>query len=205
LFESETLEASGARVGGFLGGLIGVLGTAPWVFLDWQAKMEVIPWVFFGTYVLLALLGGVLGAGVGSLVGLVVGSLISLYHRRHGAHLRPLIQALRDDDWQVRVSAAWSLGKVGGRPAVEPLSRALQDENLNVRAWAAWSLGQLADPLAVGPLKEALKDPEEWVRQRAATALYRIDTPEARAALAAYQRSPYPAPSTSPKVPPADR
>ena len=42
--------------------------------------------------------------------------------------LEPLIQALKDEKWNVRVEAASALGKIGDERAVEPLIQVLQNE-----------------------------------------------------------------------------
>jgi HEAT repeat protein len=77
----------------------------------------------------------------------------------------PLIQALRDENWEVRRNAKEALGKMGV-PAVEPLIRALKDENKGVRGKAAEALGNIGDPRAVEPLIQTLKedsDPDGYV------------------------------------------
>ena len=68
-----------------------------------------------------------------------------------------LIQALENEDWVVRFSAADALGKIGDARAVEPLSRALKDENSIVRTNAAWALGGLGETRVVEPLVRALR------------------------------------------------
>lgn len=60
----------------------------------------------------------------------------------------PLIQALEDNTYAVRVNAARALGKIG-EPAVAPLMQALNDERLVVREAAAEALGQIKDKRAV--------------------------------------------------------
>lgn len=101
-----------------------------------------------------------------------------------------LITALRSDlRGRVRGSAAQALGEVADSRAVDPLIVALTDLTVLVRSSAAYSLGKLADLRAVEPLITALRsDPDALVRLRAAGALGRINTPEARAALEAWQK-----------------
>ena len=55
----------------------------------------------------------------------------------------PLIQALKDKNAEVRISAAMSLGNLGDKKAVEPLTADLNDENSVVRDKAAQSLKEL--------------------------------------------------------------
>ena len=54
-----------------------------------------------------------------------------------------LIQALKDEHWDVRRKAAWALGNKG-EIAVEPLIQALRDEYPDVRRQAARSLAVLS-------------------------------------------------------------
>ena len=85
-----------------------------------------------------------------------------------------LIRALRDSDLRVRCVAAWALGELGDRRAVEPLIAALKDEWEVVRRIAAEVLGKLGDARAVEPLKELLGDEQDFVRAAAAEALKRL-------------------------------
>jgi HEAT repeat protein len=48
----------------------------------------------------------------------------------------PLIRALKDGDWRVRMKAAWSLGRLGDRSALIPLREALGDPMEGVREMA---------------------------------------------------------------------
>ena len=73
--------------------------------------------------------------------------------------VEPLIQALEDESWEVRKSAAAALGKIGDARAVEPLIQALKDEYWNVNKKAEEALGEIGEP-AVEPLLQALKDEE---------------------------------------------
>jgi HEAT repeat protein len=57
--------------------------------------------------------------------------------------VEPLIQALRDEDHDVRRAAAEALGTIGDPRAVEPLIRALRDENWEVRKAAVEALDKL--------------------------------------------------------------
>jgi HEAT repeat protein len=85
--------------------------------------------------------------------------------------VEPLLSALKDDDWRVRVGAARALGRIGDSRAVEPLLGALKDDDWHIRVAAATALGRIGDSRAVEPLIGALKDPEVHMRQSAAMAL----------------------------------
>ncbi|HKY60740.1 MAG TPA: HEAT repeat domain-containing protein [Gemmatimonadota bacterium] len=88
-----------------------------------------------------------------------------------------LITALSDDDPNVRLSAAETLGKFGDPRAVQALIQALrQDPDPKVRAMAAWALGEIEDPAAVSALSTALReDDDPVVRVHAAEALGNIE------------------------------
>jgi len=78
----------------------------------------------------------------------------------------PLIQLLEDPDWKVRGAAAWALGRIGSKEAVDPLVKALlEDENGFVRSGAANALGNIGDERAVEPMKKATKDESSYVRK----------------------------------------
>ena len=73
-----------------------------------------------------------------------------------GPAVESLIQALKDEDRDVRTGAAEALRKIG-EPAVDPLIKALKDEKSDVRTVAAECLGEIGDARAVEPLIQALK------------------------------------------------
>ena len=85
-----------------------------------------------------------------------------------------LIDALNfQDDHNIRLAAASTLGMVGDSRAVEPLIDALDDEP-GVNEVAALAFGEIRDPRAVEPLTKTLGD-ENWeVRSSAAKALGKI-------------------------------
>jgi HEAT repeat protein len=89
-----------------------------------------------------------------------------------------LIQALEDNDWAVRKSAAEALGTIGDARAVEPLIRALHDEYWNVNRAAEKTLSMIGEP-AIEPLIHALQDNDKKVRASAAGALGRIQNKRA--------------------------
>ena len=54
-----------------------------------------------------------------------------------------LIEALKDEDWDIRVTAAYALGEIGDQRALKPLTAALKDLNAGVRKTAARAIGKL--------------------------------------------------------------
>lgn len=117
--------------------------------------------------------------------------------------VEPLTVALKNDDWQMRTTAAMILGEIGDTRAVGPLIAALKDGtdialkkiltksgatsaavpwvigvlkdvDTHARRAAADLLGELGDSRAVEPLTILLKDEESQVRQSAAKALGKI-------------------------------
>ncbi len=95
-----------------------------------------------------------------------------------------LIEELKDEDKDVRVSAADALGGIGpgAKAAVPHLIEALKDENWNVRTTVAYALGRIGPDIkaAVPHLIEALKDEDRLVRVGVAEALVHIGS-DARA------------------------
>jgi HEAT repeat protein len=85
-----------------------------------------------------------------------------------------LIVALRDEDPNVRITAAGSLGRVKDPSAVTALVEVLDDSHVNVRRTAAWALGEIRSRAAVTPLIRALSDKDWALRAPAAEALGRI-------------------------------
>jgi len=89
--------------------------------------------------------------------------------------LEPLIKALHGDNyWMVRRNAVITLGKIGGKRAVEPLIKALEDKNRYVNYRATTALGDIGDKRAVEPLIKALEDNDEDDRDSTAIALGKI-------------------------------
>jgi len=87
-----------------------------------------------------------------------------------------LIQALQNEDKDVRVNAVVTLGQIESEDVVSVLMGALQDQDEWVRVNAAWTLGQRGESAvdAVPILIRALRDQDEWVRYHAAMALGEI-------------------------------
>src|SRR5678815_3580228 len=84
--------------------------------------------------------------------------------------LIPLIDALGNQDWIVRMHAAKALGRLKDVRAIEPLVPLLQDKVKAVREEATIALAEIGDA-ALPSLLEALKHPEWLVRLHAVEAL----------------------------------
>jgi HEAT repeat protein len=84
---------------------------------------------------------------------------------------------LESDSIEVEISAARSLGRVGGQTCVPALLAALSSEVWAVRAQAAKSLGGLGAVVAVDALERCLSDQAWWVRANAARALRELGEP----------------------------
>jgi HEAT repeat protein len=84
--------------------------------------------------------------------------------------LLPLIDALGNRDWIVRMHAAKGLGRIKDPRAIEPLIPLLQDKVKAVREEATKALAEIGDP-ALPSLLTALKHPEWLVRLHAVEAL----------------------------------
>jgi hypothetical protein len=91
----------------------------------------------------------------------------------------PLVEALADPDWHIRMGSAIALRIIGDPRGVEPLIRAIGDENRFVRREAVKSIGRIGDPRATDRLIAALEDPDTGVRIRAVAALGKIADPRA--------------------------
>ncbi len=89
----------------------------------------------------------------------------------------PLILALKDNDWNVRMCAAEALGKIGDTRAIDPLIHTLKEEEEDVRESAAEALGKIGSTKAIDPLIQTLKDKKGNVRESAAEALGKIGEP----------------------------
>ncbi|MEW5957693.1 MAG: HEAT repeat domain-containing protein [Chloroflexota bacterium] len=85
-----------------------------------------------------------------------------------------LIQALQDNDSEVRFAAASVLGQKGEPKAVEFLIRALKDDNSDVRLAAATALGAIKEAKATEALRQLLADKDTNVQQAAQQALAKI-------------------------------
>lgn len=85
--------------------------------------------------------------------------------------LGPLVTALKDPDWHVRMGVLISLRIIGDKKVISDIIGALKDENRFVRREAVKSLGRIGDERIIVPLTDALKDEDRSVRMRAVGAL----------------------------------
>jgi HEAT repeat protein len=83
----------------------------------------------------------------------------------------PIVQALRGPLWHARKNAAWALGALDDRRAVEPLIAALGDASPVVQEQVSWALGVIGDDVAVEPLASVLPGLGDEAREQAAWAL----------------------------------
>jgi HEAT repeat protein len=83
----------------------------------------------------------------------------------------PLIAALKIEEGNTRRYATYALKEIGDSSAVLSLIRALKDEDWGVRKFAAISLGDIGDEKAVDPLIELLEDEDYGVKVAATRAL----------------------------------
>ncbi len=82
--------------------------------------------------------------------------------------VKALIEALKDENHEVRKQAAISLGEIKAPHAVEPLIATLKDENPEVRKAAAWALGEigksgLEPSKKFGSIVVKSNPPDAWV------------------------------------------
>jgi HEAT repeat protein/beta-lactamase regulating signal transducer with metallopeptidase domain len=82
-----------------------------------------------------------------------------------------LIEALKDEDAEVREHALFALSQVGGPRAAEALIAALKDSNSQIREKAVWGLGIRHGEGQVDALIGALRDSNSRVREKAAWSL----------------------------------
>ena len=93
--------------------------------------------------------------------------------------LSPLMEALKDAEWQVRGVAALALGQHRAQVSAEvvsALSDSLKDEQAGVRMAAAIALGQLGPSAgaALATLQESTTDTEQRVREAVDAAIVKI-------------------------------
>lgn len=85
-----------------------------------------------------------------------------------------LVELLRDEDPQMRLTAAQALGKIAAPETAGALVRSLDDGDPAVRAMSAWALGRFGEDVldrAGLELAKRLDDPSPAVKQAAAQAL----------------------------------
>jgi HEAT repeat protein len=107
------------------------------------------------------------------------------------AALAGLLESLHSKNRLDRLNAAYALGAIGDPTAVPALLQAVRDEDEYVRGNAVEALGQMKADSAAPNLIAILKndDEEDDLRQTTSDALKKIGTPEARAAVRAWERS----------------
>ncbi|MDP6380223.1 MAG: HEAT repeat domain-containing protein, partial [Phycisphaerae bacterium] len=69
-----------------------------------------------------------------------------------------LLEALADDNWQVRRAAAEALGRIGDTRATKPLVNIMEVKDNNVRPVAIQALGRIKEAGAAGAVVEVLGD-----------------------------------------------
>ncbi|TRO47571.1 hypothetical protein E2P65_04195, partial [Candidatus Bathyarchaeota archaeon] len=101
---------------------------------------------------------------------LLKGSWVELAEMGEAA-VEPMMEALGDQDKEVRSTAVRVLGRLGGRRAIDALTRVLEAEKDESIRWnAVLILGGMGEE-AIGPLVLAMNDPVWEVRESAATSL----------------------------------
>ncbi len=100
---------------------------------------------------------------------------------RAGAFAVPaLVEALAEEDALLRTEALRALISIG-REAVPALIAALSSQSDRVRWLSAQALGDIGDPRAVDGLVAALRDSDEQTRKRATMALVKLGAPAVKA------------------------
>ncbi|MDQ1327332.1 MAG: hypothetical protein QG641_612, partial [Candidatus Poribacteria bacterium] len=97
--------------------------------------------------------------------------------------VKPLINALKDEDPEIQCMAIIALAKIRDSHSVEPLITALENEGSDIRKKVAMALGEIGDPRAVKPLIAVLRDKDLRVREWAISALGETNDPRVVEAL----------------------
>ncbi|REL37625.1 heme-binding protein [Rhodohalobacter sp. SW132] len=101
--------------------------------------------------------------------------------------VEPLIQLLKDDDYEIRAQAARWLGDVRYSPAADAVTPLLQDEHPRVRFFAAEALGRMEAAESFDDIVAMLADNDDediYLRHAGAIALSRFDDADSVADLA---------------------
>jgi HEAT repeat protein len=101
-------------------------------------------------------------------------AILQTIHHIGDAAVMQLLALLFDEALDLRLAAAWALGRIGAPNAVLGLLRALKDGEDLMRWAAARALGEIGDEAASRPLLRALEDPNGAVRIEAASSLARM-------------------------------
>lgn len=94
------------------------------------------------------------------------------------AAVEPLIEALNDQDIDVRYTAIEALGHVRDARAIPPLFGLSADRDPDARYRAIVALGDTGDESVVKPVSRLLRDRDTWTRRCAALALGRLRHPK---------------------------
>jgi HEAT repeat protein len=124
-----------------------------WAVVD-RASKELIE---IGLPAVAKLTGALLdpNSGVNAAAGIILGQISP------PGIAQVLIKACRNESWQVRKAAAFSLGLVGDKAALPIILELLEsDEHVYVRISAASALGMIADITAIPILTNALRNPK---------------------------------------------
>jgi len=83
-----------------------------------------------------------------------------------------LLEALDDDNVQVRAKVIWALGMLRSKDALKKLLPFMMDMDRDIRQVTAFALMQIEEPEAIVTLEKALKiESDEWVAKDIVTAL----------------------------------
>jgi TonB family protein len=93
--------------------------------------------------------------------------------------VRPLIEAVLDNDMAVREAAAFALGQIADRKANDALLSALKDRDDQLRSTIIFSLGMLGERKSIKVLSKLLEDRSAEVRSAATVALGLMQDDEA--------------------------
>ncbi len=104
-----------------------------------------------------------------------VHALESLYQIKDDKAILILIEALKNEDSDIRWKAARHLGNIKDKNVVDALIESLEDPDFRVRTNAAWSLGEIGNKKAINYLNKALKDENKFVKNNAKEALSKIE------------------------------
>ncbi|MDP6059740.1 MAG: HEAT repeat domain-containing protein, partial [Pirellulaceae bacterium] len=91
-----------------------------------------------------------------------------------------LVNVLRSGEPDMRIAAAWALGRVGDRRAIEPLRDAIDSDYPLLRARSARALGTLGDKASANTLLERFgQEPDSGIKLAYASALGTMQCTEA--------------------------
>ncbi|MEQ8221265.1 MAG: HEAT repeat domain-containing protein [Candidatus Eremiobacterota bacterium] len=89
----------------------------------------------------------------------------------------PLVSSLSSEDYQIKLNAVKTLGRIGDNRAVDGLIKLCSDENEKIRAYAVNSLGYIKDKRALDTMFKALVSDNEFVGRYAVEALIYLGKP----------------------------